>query len=120
MVQRQVKLTDNILFHMYNGVLGAHVPWPHSREAQALDGLTKLPELQKCDWNPCLSGGMGQGLSPLPEKFLMHGVDLHPSLSYLPLLMSHRTQDYLCGLGGRELPPPCNIVPGWSHPGSRP
>ena len=59
----------------------------------------------------------GQGLRLMPEKFLMHGADVHPSLSSLPLLMSHLAQDYLWRLGKRGIPPPSNIVPGWSHPG---
>ena len=80
---------------MYNGILGAQVPWPHSWEAWALDGFNELLQLQKCDWSPGLAGGVGQGLGPLPEKFLMHGVDVHPSLSSLLLLMSHWTQDCL-------------------------
>ena len=47
----------------------------------------------------------------------MHGVDVYPSLSSLPLLTSYLAQDYLWGLGRREIPPPSNIVPGWLHPG---
>ena len=39
-------------------------------EGSSPDGLNELLELQKCDWNPGLSGGVSQGLSPLPEKFL--------------------------------------------------
>ena len=53
-------------------------PWPRPWETQALDGVNELLELQKCNWNAGLSGGMSQGLRPLPEKFLMHGVDVHP------------------------------------------
>ena len=40
-----------------------------------------------------------------PEKFLVHGVDVHPSLSSLLLLMSYRTQDYLWGRTGGGVPP---------------
>ena len=94
-------------------------PWPCPGEAQASDGLNELPELHKYDWSLGLSGGMSQVLRPLPEKFLLHGVDVHPSLSSLPLLMSYRTQDYLWGLVWRGIPPPGNVVPGWSHRGPR-
>ena len=80
---------------MYKGIFGAQAPWLHPGEAWAPDGLNELLELQKYNWSPGLSGGAGQDLRPLPEKFLMHGVDVHPSLSSLPLLASHRTQDYL-------------------------
>ena len=45
----------------------------------------------------------------------MHGVDVHPSLFSLPLLMSHRTQDYLWGLGRRGIPPPSQYIP-WLGP----
>ena len=89
MVQGWIKLTDNLLFHVYNSVVEAQAPWPCPGEAWALDVLNKVPELKKCDWSPGLSGGMGQGLRSLLEKFLMHGVDVHPSLSSLPLLISH-------------------------------
>ena len=47
----------------------------------------------------------------------MHGVDVYPSLSSLPLLTSLLMQDYLWWLGRRGIPPPSNIVPGWLHPG---
>ena len=59
----------------------------------------------------------GQDLRPVPEKFLMHGVDVYLSLSSLPLLMSYLAQDYVWGLGRRGTPPPSNVVPGWLHPG---
>ena len=81
---------------MYNGIFGAQAPWPCPGEAWAPDGLNELLELQKCELEPRpLRRRMGQDLRPLPEKFLMHGVDVHPSLSSLPLLASHRTEDYL-------------------------
>ena len=105
---------------MYNGILWAQAPGPCPGEAWAPDGLNELLELQKCYWSPGLYPGLGQGLRPIPEKFLMHGIDVHPSLSSLPLLMSHLAQDYLWGLGRRGIPPPGHIVPGWSHPGPRP
>ena len=89
-------------------------PWPRPWEARAPDGLN---ELQKCDQSLGLSPGLSQGLRPLPKKFLIHGVDMYPSLSSLPLLMSLLAQDYLWGLGRRGIPPPSNIVPGWLHPG---
>ena len=74
---------------MYNGIWRAQAPWSCPGEAWALDGLNELLEPQKCDWSPGLSGGMSQDLRPVPEKFLMHGVDVHPSLTSLPLLMSY-------------------------------
>ena len=94
-VQGWVKPTINQLLYMYNGSFMTSGPWPHLWEAWALDGLNELLELQKCNWSPGFSGGASQGLRPIPEKFLMHGVDVHPSLPSLPLLMSHLTQDYL-------------------------
>ena len=39
-----------------------------------------------------------QGMGPAPEKFLMCGVDVYPTLSSLALMMSHRAQDLLKGL----------------------
>ena len=72
-------------------------PWPHPWEAQTQDGLNELLELWKCNWSPGLSRGMSQGLRLIPEKFLMPGVDVHLSLSSLPLLTSYMTQDYLWG-----------------------
>ena len=95
-------------------------PWPCPWEALAPDDLNKLPELQKCDWSPGLSGEMSQGLRPIPEKFLMHDVDVLPSLSSLSLLMSHLTQAILEGPDRRGIPPPGNVVSGWNHPGHRP
>ena len=108
---------SNQLLYMYNGNLWVQAPGPGLWEAWALDGLNELLELQKCDWSPGLSPGLSQGLRPIPEKFLMHGVDVYPSLSSLPLLTSLLTQDYLWRLGRRGIPPPSNIVPGWLHPG---
>ena len=49
----------------------------------------------------------------------MHGVNVYPSLSSLPLLTTHLAQDYLLELGRRGIPPPSNIVPGWFHPGPK-
>ena len=91
-------------------------PGPCPWEAWALDGLNELLELQKCDRTPGFCPGLSQGLRPIPEKFPIYGVAVHTSLSSLPLLMSHLTQDYLWGLDRRGIPPPSNIVPGLSHP----
>ena len=82
-----------------------------------MDALNELLELQKSDWSPGLSPGLGQGLRPVHEKFLMHGVDVYLSLSSLPVLTSHLAQDYLWELSRRGIPPPSNVVPGWLHPG---
>ena len=116
-VQGCVKPMINQLLNMHNGNLWSQAPGPCPREAQTLDGLNKLLELQKCNQSPGLCPSLSQGYKPIPEKFLMHGVDVYPSLSSLPVLMSHLTQDYLWGLGRKGIPPPSNIVPHWSHPG---
>ena len=105
---------------MYNGSLWVQAPGLCPWYAWALDGLNELLELQKCDWSQASVQALGQGLRPIPEKFLMHGVDVCPSLSSLPLLMSYVVQDYLLGLDRRGIPPPGHIFPGWSHPGPRP
>ena len=99
---------------------GSSPPGSCPGEAWALDGLNELLELQKCDWSRGLSGGVSQGMRPVPEKFLMDGVDVHPSLSRLPLLTPHLPQDYFWGLGRRGILPQGHVVPGWSHPGPRP
>ena len=104
---------------MYNGIRGLKSPWSYPGEAWAPDGLNELLELQKCDWGPGLSGGVSQGLRPVPEKFLMDGVDMQPSLSCLPLLTPYLPQDYLWGLGRRGILPQGHVVPGWSDPGLR-
>ena len=54
---------------------------------------------------------MGQGAGPIPEKFLMHGVDVHSLLSRVPLLTSCRAQSFYRGWAGGGVPPPDNIVP---------
>ena len=104
------------LLYMYNGTLWVQAPGLDPWKAWAADGLNELLELQKCDQSPGLSPGLSQGLRPVPEKFLMHGVNVYPSLSSLPLLTSFLAQDYLWGLGRRGIPPPSNIVHGWLHP----
>ena len=65
---------------MYNGNLWVQAPGLGPCEAQALDGSNEVLELQKCNWSPGLCPGLSQGLRPIPEKFLMHGVDVYPSL----------------------------------------
>ena len=74
---------SNQLLYMCNGNLWAQAsdlgPW----EAWALDSLNELLELQKAIG----AQAWGQSLRPIPEKFLMHGVDVYPSLSSLSLLM---------------------------------
>ena len=57
---------------------------------------------------------------PIPEKFLMHGVDVYSLLSSLPLLTSQEGQGFYRGWAGEGAPPPDNIVPVWNHPGLRP
>ena len=109
---------SNRLLYMYNGNLWVQAPDLGPLETWAPRGLNELLELQKCDQSSGLGPALSQGLRPVPEKFLRHGVDVYPSLSSLPLLMSLLAQDYLWGLGRREIPPPSNIVPGWLHPGS--
>ena len=61
--------------------------------------------------------GHGSGLEPIPEKFIMHGVDAYSLLSSLPLLISQGTQGFYRGWAGEGAPPPDNIVPVWNHPG---
>ena len=63
--------------------------------------------------------GCGLGCGPIPEKFLMHGVDVYSLLSSLPLLMSQEVQGFYRGLAEEGTLPPGNIVPVWSHPGLR-
>ena len=110
--QGWVKPMSNQVLYMYNGNLWVQAPGLGPWESQAADGLNELLELQKCDQSPGLSPGLSQGLRPIPEKFLMHGIDVYPSLSSLPLLMSFLAQDCLWGLGRRGIPPPSNIVLG--------
>ena len=96
----------NQLLYMYYGSLWVQAPGLGLWEAWPLDGLNELLELQKCDQSPGLGPGLSQALRSVPEKFLMHGVDVYPSLSSLPLLTSYLAQDYLWGLGRRGIPPP--------------
>ena len=48
----------------------------------------------------------------------MHGVDAYSLLSSLSLLMSQGFQDFYRGWAGEGAPPPDNIVPVQSLPGS--
>ena len=62
--------------------------------------------------------GCGSGPEPIPEKFLMHGVDAYSLLSNLPVLTSQEGQAFYKGWAGEGAPD--NIVPVWNHPGFRP
>ena len=64
----------------------------------------KLPEPQFIQLNLCLP--MGCVAVPLPEKFLMHGIDVYSLLYSLPSLTSHDWLRYLWGLGRRGIPTP--------------
>ena len=110
---------SNQLLYMCYGSLWVQAPGLGPWEAQTPDGLNELLELQKCNQSLDLSLGLSQGLRPIPEKFLMHGVVVYPLLSSLPLLMSHLAQEYLWGLGRRGIPAPSNIIPGRLHQGPR-
>ena len=99
-MQEWVRPIINQLLYMYNGSFKTSGPWPLPWETQATDGLNELLELQKCDWSPDLLGGASQGLRPVPEKFLIYGVEVHPSLSSLPLLTSHLTHAIYRGWAG--------------------
>ena len=64
--------------------------------------------------------GHGSGHEPIPEKFLIHGVDVYSLLSSLPLLTSQEVQNFYRGWAGEGAPPPDNIVPAGTIQGSGP
>ena len=54
--------------------------------------------------------GCGSGHEPIPEKFIMHGVDAYSLLSSLPLLTSQGVQGFYRGWAEEGAPPPGNVV----------
>ena len=60
---------------MYNDNLWVQDPGLCLWEAEALDGLNELLDLQKCDQSLGLCPGLGQSLRPIPEKFMGAGQD---------------------------------------------